>query len=254
MVAEPAPSTPFPTLLALQDEDVHLAQLRHRRDHLPQAAELAAVEGRIARLDSELASLGQRRDDLAARRDLLEHEAEGVQSRIARIEQQLASGGAASYRDQEAMALEESSLAARKRSLEDDELEVMEEIEPLDAEAARLQSERQREMGAALESRSRLDEAAAAIDAEIAEAMERRARLSGELPEALRAEYERLAARLDGVAVARLVGGRCAGCHLTLPATELDAIRRAAPGVVFHCDQCGRILVPIREAAGTAAD
>jgi predicted nucleic acid-binding Zn-ribbon protein len=44
--------------------------------------------------------------------------------------------------------------------------------------------------------------------------------------------------------VARLAGARCGGCHLTLPATELDGIRRAPPDTVSRCEQCNRILVP----------
>jgi predicted nucleic acid-binding Zn-ribbon protein len=45
------------------------------------------------------------------------------------------------------------------------------------------------------------------------------------------------------VGAARVVGSSCGGCHLTLPATELDRIRRAEPDALVTCDQCGRILV-----------
>ena len=49
--------------------------------------------------------------------------------------------------------------------------------------------------------------------------------------------------RFDGVAVARLVGSHCDGCHLTLPAMELDRIRHLPEGELVTCEQCGRILV-----------
>ena len=52
-----------------------------------------------------------------------------------------------------------------------------------------------------------------------------------------------LRAKLGGVGAARLVNGRCTGCHLTLPATELDRIRREPPDALIRCDQCGRVLV-----------
>ncbi|MDQ1445435.1 MAG: C4-type zinc ribbon domain, partial [Acidimicrobiaceae bacterium] len=42
---------------------------------------------------------------------------------------------------------------------------------------------------------------------------------------------------------AKLVGSNCSGCHLSLPATELDRIRHGSPDQVVFCDQCGRILV-----------
>jgi predicted nucleic acid-binding Zn-ribbon protein len=57
------------------------------------------------------------------------------------------------------------------------------------------------------------------------------------------ARYERLRAKLDGVAVARLEGDLCLGCHVSLPAMEVDAIRHAPPDVVAVHEDCGRILV-----------
>ena len=59
----------------------------------------------------------------------------------------------------------------------------------------------------------------------------------------LLARYERLRTQLGGTGAARLVGGSCSGCHLSLPAMEVDRIRKAPPDEVITCDQCGRILV-----------
>ena len=63
------------------------------------------------------------------------------------------------------------------------------------------------------------------------------------VPQPLLTAYDRLRSRLGGVAVARLVGGRCDGCHLSLPAMELDRIRHQSAGSLETCEQCGRILV-----------
>lgn len=245
-----AAAAPLETLLALQDEDVRAGQLRHRLAHLPEAQVLAELEGRIARLGATLAETAARREEVAGRRDALEAEAAQVGQRIDRIEQQAQLGGASSFRDQEAMAIEVEALRQRRRQIEDHELEAMEEIEPLEAEVSRLELEREELAGAASAARSNLDRAAAEVQAELAQVIQRREPLAAALPANVRAEYERLSARLDGVAVARLIAGMCDGCHLRLPAQEIDQIRHAPPGAVFHCDQCGRILVPAtRDAA-----
>jgi predicted nucleic acid-binding Zn-ribbon protein len=231
-------------LLDLQDEDLHAAQLRYRREHLSERQQLAAVDGRLAKLEAERRALAERRDALASRRDALDTEAGEVSARIRTIEERVRSGAVSSYRDQEALAAEIDSLSRRRGELEDEELAVMESIEPLEVELARLAAERAALEREADEARENLAQAIAIVDAELAQAAERRQVLVEMVPVELRAEYDRLRTRLDGVAVARLVRGTCDGCHLSLPATEIDQIRHAPPGAIFHCDQCGRILVP----------
>src|ERR671932_37908 len=63
------------------------------------------------------------------------------------------------------------------------------------------------------------------------------------LPPELSRLYEQLRTKLGGIGAARLVNARCSGCHLPLPATELDRIRREPPDALIRCDQCGRVLV-----------
>src|SRR5438445_123736 len=94
-----------------------------------------------------------------------------------------------------------------------------------------------------LPEKSRLAEATEAIDAELAGELDARAIAAKAVPPDLLEQYERLRARLGGIGAARLVGNSCGGCHLTLPATELDRIRHLPPDAVALCDQCGRILV-----------
>ncbi len=59
----------------------------------------------------------------------------------------------------------------------------------------------------------------------------------------LLARYEQLRHELGGIAVARLVGTNCGGCHLTLSAVELDRIRHEPGDAVVLCEECGRLLV-----------
>jgi predicted nucleic acid-binding Zn-ribbon protein len=56
--------------------------------------------------------------------------------------------------------------------------------------------------------------------------------------------YERLRTRLGGIAVARLEGTRCGGCHLDLSTAERDEVRTVPEGQFADCPQCGRLLVP----------
>jgi predicted nucleic acid-binding Zn-ribbon protein len=154
------------------------------------------------------------------------------------------SGTVSSPRELQAMQADVDQLRRHERTLESRELELMESLEPIDAELDRLGTQRatiaaeMKAVGATLES------AEGAIDQEIAEEQKARDALAGDLEPSLISEYERRRARAQGVGVARLVGNTCQGCHLSIPASEVDAIRRAPEGTISYCDNCGCILVP----------
>ena len=230
-------------LLDVQDHDTAADQLRHRRAHLPERSELAALEATLADLLARLAEARALRDEVLQRQSGLEATLASTDQRIKEIDGRLYSGQVTATRDIMAMTAEIESLKARCSSLEDEMLAAMEEDEPLAADVARLEHEM-----AALESdagrvRGVIAEAEAAIDAELATVAEARAQRAAGVPEALLATYERLRVRLGGIGAARLVGSSCSGCHLVLPAQELDRLKRSPPDTVVLCDQCGRILV-----------
>lgn len=231
-------------LLALQDLDLRLQQLRHRRANLPEREPLAKADAARSALRAEQATLAVERSRLAGQRDALDGEATAVGSRIAAIEDRLRSGSAGSFRDQEAMAAEIASLGARRGQLEDRELEVMEELEPVElalaALAARQEALDEERAGA----ETALARAAAAADAELEGALAERPLLAEAVEPGLRRTYEELAGRLGGVAVARVAHGTCEGCRLSLSAAELDQLRHGGSGRL-RCEQCGRILVSL---------
>ncbi|PZS15795.1 MAG: hypothetical protein DLM54_12165 [Acidimicrobiales bacterium] len=141
------------------------------------------------------------------------------------------------------MQADRDALHRRQAGLEDNVLEAMGEREPLDEEVARLEEERRRLDVEGSRLRAAVAEAQTAIDADLAANEAQRAAAASAVPTELSSLYERLRARHGGVGAAALVGARCGGCHLSLPATEVDRIRREPPDTLLTCDQCGRILV-----------
>jgi predicted nucleic acid-binding Zn-ribbon protein len=235
---------PLETMLAVQEHDLAVDRLLHKRQTLQERAELAALEQEAEALESRLAESASRRDELERRQTRLEEEVAAVERRITEVDRRLYSGEVSASRELQAMSAEVEALKRRRSDLEDQELAVMEEREPVDAEVAEIETQR-----AALAERAgrvmvAIAEAEAAIDAEVDAERAARAELMAAVPADLAAQYDRLRARLGGIGAARLVNGACTGCHLALPATELDRIRRAQADAVLHCEQCGRILVP----------
>lgn len=235
--------TVFEQLLSVQEHDSAVDRLRHRRTNLPERTELATLEDEVAGLERQLAEVTDRRDEVSRRQKRFEDELALVEGKIAEISARLYSGAITIPRELQAMQGEVESLRKRAGSLEDEVLEAMSEREPLDEEIARLEGERARRDAEGGRLRAAIAELETAIDAELAREQTAREEAAATLPADLSALYEQLRTKLDGVGAARLVNGRCSGCHLTLPATEIDRIRKEPPDAVIRCDQCSRILV-----------
>ncbi len=227
----------------MQEHDTAVDRLQHRRRTLPELDALAGVEESLSNLEQAYAGAVARRDDVARRQRRLEDDLTATESKVTEIERRMYSGVVSAPRELQAMQADVESLRRRRSTLEDEVLEAMAEREPLDAEVAGLDDERERldQEGARL--RAAVAEAQAEIDAELKTEEAERAEAAARLPTDLVERYERLRSRLDGIGAAPLVGGRCGGCHLSLPATEIDRIRREPPDALITCDQCGRILV-----------
>ena len=212
-------------------------------DALPERAELLAQEATLAGVDRELEELSPKQGDVGGRQKRLEDELASVEDKIAEVDRQLYSGTVTSPRELQALQADVESLKRHRSSLEDELLEAMAEAEPLDEDAGKLLG-RRRELETEIESlQIAVDEASGGIGSELAEEEAAREKVAAALPPQLRSLYESLRQKLGGVGAARLEAGACGGCHMRLPATELDAIKHQAPEVIVRCDQCGRILV-----------
>ena len=235
--------TRWDDLLAVQEHDTTIDQLVHRRAHLPSRAELDGVMAELARLEAGVAEVEEARHGLGRDQQRLEDEISGLNDRANHHDKTLYSGTIGNPRELQSLQDEIASLKRRISQLEDQELEVMEQIEPLDAQLATFAA-----------SRATLDERGTALRAQIAEeevaidggarAGARRAGRAGRhrSTPTLRAEYDELRKRSGGIAIARMVGGSCGGCHLALSAVDVDRIKKLAPEAPAYCEECGRLL------------
>jgi len=230
-------------LLALQVLDTNVDQLRHRRTNLPERAELDSRHKELRVLEQSLADVQRQRDEIAARERSLDDEIGALRTKAAADDKALYGGTVSALKDLRALQDEIESLGRRQRDLEDQALELMEQAEPLDAELARGAAARAAIDAAAVALLAAIAEAEVAIDAELDALLRERDALASPIPDGLLAEYDRRRKAAGGIAVARLVGNRCEGCHLTLSAMEIDRIRHEPPDAVVHCSECDRILV-----------
>jgi predicted nucleic acid-binding Zn-ribbon protein len=231
-------------LLIVQEHDTALDRLRHRRDAMP---ERAVLDARVR--DTRARQAG--RDEVRARHAVvqseerrLDDEARTVGAHADDVNTRLYSGSVQSPRELQAMQADVEMLQRRRSEIEDQELEIMEQREALDSEIAALDGA----IGALEADAARLREAIAVaegeIDAEIGAETAARAAAAAPVTPALLSDYEKRRAQNRGAGAARLVGTTCQACHLTIPSTEAERIRREAGTTIAYCDNCSAILVP----------
>ncbi|HET6877443.1 MAG TPA: C4-type zinc ribbon domain-containing protein [Jatrophihabitans sp.] len=233
-------------LLDLQAADTALAQLAHRRRHLPELAAIAEHEKNAAALHNEVIDAQTAAADADLEQRRLESDVETVRNRASRDEARLQAGGLPA-RELEGLQHEIATLARRQSTLEDELLDVMERAEEAATVLAGAQQRHQAVLAEQRELEGRRDAALAEIDAATAERLPERERIAAELPAELLALYERARAH-SGTGAAMLKQRRCEGCHIELSGSELSALRTAAPDAVVRCDNCRAVLVRTGES------
>jgi predicted nucleic acid-binding Zn-ribbon protein len=232
-------------LLTLQEHDLALDRLRHRRATLPARTTVAEAETEIGAIDAETAVLRAPLAELARNQERLEDEAQALAEQAKAADRKLYSGEVSSPRELQALQADIEQLKRHQRTVEERALEIMEEREPLDAQVHALLASREERSADLAAARAELAESEGEVDGEVAIEQGLRDSAAAIVDAPMLTLYERCRANAaSGIGAARLVGHTCQGCHLTIPATEVDALRKAPPGTVAHCDNCGAILVP----------
>ena len=240
MVAKVEPAA-LNRLLDLQVEDSAIKQLRHRREALPEAQQLAEVNDRLAELSSDLEIATKQSHEAEREQTRLEGEISLIEEKIGREEQRMFSGGVSNPKELSALQAEVESLKRRKSGVEDQLIEVMEQRERADETLGSIRTEHEETTKRSAELGDVVNRLVQDIDADLAMHEQKRGGIVPDVPADLLTLYDKLRAEKAGVGAAALRAGTCEGCHTKLPAKEVERLR--AEGGLQRCDNCRRILV-----------
>ena len=229
-------------LLAVQDHDTHADQLTHRHKTLPARTELSDAMAQLARIEQRSNEIEAARHELVRSQQRLEDEITSLNDKAEQHDKMLYGGTIGNPRELQTLQDEIAALKRRVGQLEDQTIELMEQIEPLDTDLAGLRTEQSAIDASASVLRVQIAEEEVAIEAELSELQAARDALVVDVEPELVAEYVQLRSHAGGIAIARLVGGSCGGCHLSLSAVEVDRIKKLPPEEPVHCEECGRLL------------
>ena len=241
----PAPTSSSPgglslsDLLDLQDVDLAIDRLIHQRQTLPELTKYQEAAGRHERLEEIRKVKGVELRSLELDLDKAEGELELIEIKLKESETRLFAGGM-SGRETEQKRLEVQSLRGQQSALEDRVLGLIDQVDPVRTEVARLDGQ----LSTTGQEVAALEEVIAAawrqIDAQIGRREESKREIAATISSELIALYEQLRKSKEGVAVGRLTGGQCGGCHLAL---SLPEQAEAADWDPPRCLHCMRILV-----------
>lgn len=242
-VASDSDAAPMPKdhLLDLQRIDTDADQLRVERERSPLRDDLAAKTSQLAQWESRRSELRARIDELTVSIEKAETDGAELTTHKQRLEAQMKT--VIALREAEALMHEVATIDAQRDELDTAELEALEEQSSLDDELSAHLNLAESVTDALQIADQALVVAVAEIDGQISVLDVERAAVRELLDDSLLSRYERVRDAL-GVAVAKLKGKQCLGCHIELSAAEVDTAKEdAADTGLADCPQCGRMLV-----------
>lgn len=242
---EVALSPELSQLIALQEADVEIKQLKEEITSLPSRQE--QLEQQFAESVKEHLALKQELDQAQATRRRAEGDLAAEQQKLQKFKDDLMK--ATNSKEYETAVREIDVAKKAISSFETEVLKLMEQIEKLEAEC----NTRAPEIEAR---RAEVDRELAECTAGVAASQQRleallaeRTQLLAALAPPARATYERVSRMRAGLALAEARDYSCMACRMKIRPQVFTDIRRG--NAVITCESCGRILYFKQEAALT---
>jgi uncharacterized protein len=237
-------------LIELQAVDLRLAELRGRLNALP--AQLAAVEKTVADARRQVADAKAALTSSLKDRKTYEMDVDTWKEK------------ARKYRDQSLQVKTNEAYKALQHEITHSENEMTQaEDRLLERMVAGEEFERQvkaaeravveLERAAEIE-RHKLSAEQSALREDVAARESEREKLVPAIPENLLHNYEGIARRRHGVALAEVRDGSCGMCGMLITPHVVQELRRADCETLFQCETCTRILYYVERAPAPPAD
>jgi predicted nucleic acid-binding Zn-ribbon protein len=229
-------------LRALMDADRWIDRVSSQRSHLPEIAELTAVEAELRSLVKALGEAQSAQEPVRTAYEQARDEAARLATRASDLEAKLNSS-MAHARDLSAIQQELTHVLELVATVEDRELNLLVELEPLNQLVNDIKQQAQPAAARRQELQGLIGELQATLDEEILALRGDRAARAQALSPALLARYDHALARSGVSGAAHVDQGRCDGCRIALAPLDVDRWK-ALVDTFMDCPECGRLLLP----------
>ena len=202
----------------------------------------SAIENARAQLADVTGKLSEQRGRLEeVERDIrrLESDVELVEKRLQKDSERL--NQSSNPKDIAGIEHEMESLKSRLSSLEDTELELMEQRDVAAQELEDLEKQRQEAEGAVEQTKAGIAQELESLKFQNEDLVKLINELKGTVPQELLAMFDKKLER--GAAVGRLSGSSCSACNMSLNSTAMAEISRVPLDELATCTECSAMLV-----------
>lgn len=231
----------YQVLSELQETDLSIDELKEKQANLAEREAYQTLEEKLGLLRNDLATAEEPKGEEKLAQDKLEGEVEILSSKIEGEKEKLYSGKVTNPKELADIQKEIKSLEAKKDEMETDLLEKLEILDGIGKKTTSLEQEIAQTQISLNQAKEVYNEVNKKIEDEIGTLNEKRQTLANEIDDELFSLYERLRQEKGGLAVAKIKGEMCLGCHMELPAEEVDKMMQSAG--LWRCSECGRILL-----------
>jgi len=220
----------------LQQIDLHIEEItQHLLDLERRLSTNQELEDARAVLDKSRQSLVESQ----SKQKSAEWSVDDLQAKLKPIQQKLYAGSVHNPKDLVNLQHQATQLKAQVREEEDKVLEIMDQVEALQKSIAN-DSARIKDLETGWENdRKRLMGEQGRLQDALHSAEEKRQELANTVDADHLLIYETIRRRKQGQAVAKIEQGRCQGCRIAVPVSELT---QARAGELVQCSSCGRVL------------
>ncbi len=222
-------------LYKLQQIDLELKgrqqELNEIENQLNDNKALVAAESKLASQKEQLAGVKKEQKNS-------EWELDDLQERVSKLGGKLYSGTTKNPKELVNLESEVKSLKSKISKKEDELLELMSQVEGMEAEVKASTGEFERVKREWQQGQENLGRRKTEVEAAIVKLSLARHKLAQQIDSAALELYEQIGLTRKP-AVAKVEQGRCQGCYITLPISQWQ---KAKAGDLIQCNSCGRIL------------
>ena len=223
-------------LITLQGFDIRMGHILAHKEEGPK--KIQRLEQRLNDQETQLAEHIRQFEEFTRDRRATEQSIEDAENRLKRSNIKLSS--IKSNKEYQAALKEIDDLKKAKSLLEDKAIEMMEQLEALEAKcaASREQAvEMKRQLGI---DRDAVTRSLKALDRELHALEQNRLGVSRAVDIALLKRYDMIRERKGGLAVSPVIQGVCQTCHIRIPPQEFNELIRGDKLMI--CPNCTRII------------